>query len=212
MTDAGDAADETRITENGATLFDYSDGTFTEMCPQITPIHGLMYRGFVRTWLNEQLLTGHTPFINAARNIALSPFFLLIVLIAVLFVAYLFAFIMEWFLMKLDLYRENPYARVPLVTCDVEYDTSMHETKSDMGSVYGTATVNSDYYNPTVLKDSASNLLDKKITERKGIEMGLTTDAQGTLRGHGQMPVGMAPGGGGDGDMNMTQRESVYEY
>merc|ERR1712207_70719 len=131
MTDESNATDVTRVQDNGATLFDYGDGTFTEQCPQITPIHGLMYRGFVRTWLNEQLLEGHAPFINAGRNIALSPFFLLIVLIGILFVAYLFAFIMEWFLMKLDLYRENPYARVPLVTCDVEYDTSMHETATE---------------------------------------------------------------------------------
>merc|ERR1740129_1936087 len=132
--------DET-TTQDGEVVFDYSDGTYTAMCPQVTPIHGLMYRGFVRTWLNEQLLEGHAPFINAARNIALSPFFLLIVLIMVLFVAYLFAFIMEWFLMKLDLYRENPYARVPLVTCDVQYDKDLHETRSDFGG--STATMNS---------------------------------------------------------------------
>merc|ERR1711971_931075 len=209
--------DVERETAAGDLVFDYSDGTYTDLCPQITPIHGLMYRGFVRTWLNEQLLEGHAPFINAARNIALSPFFLLIVLIMVLFVAYLFAFIMEWFLMKLDLYRENPYARVPLVTCDVEYDTTMHETKSDMGSVYGTATVGADYYNPTTigLKDSDTNLLDKKITERKGIEMGLGVGlTKDNLTQRGQLP----PGAGGapappprDGAV-MTQRESVYEY
>merc|ERR1712176_1667628 len=109
-----------------------------------------MYRGFVRTWLNEQLLEGHAPFINADRNIALSPFFLMIVLIGILFIAYLFAFIMEWFLMKLDLYRENPYARVPLVTTNYsEYDCSLHETATT-GTIYGTASVGKDYYNPTV--------------------------------------------------------------
>merc|ERR1711971_40764 len=202
--------DVERETAAGDLVFDYSDGTYTDLCPQITPIHGLMYRGFVRTWLNEQLLEGHAPFINAARNIALSPFFLLIVLIMVLFVAYLFAFIMEWFLMKLDLYRENPYARVPLVTCDVEYDTSMHETATEDVGAYGMATMNADYYNPTVLKNSTSNLLDKKVTSRKGIEMGLTSDVKGTLRGK-QMPSGMEQGDGGNINTG-SGRESVYEY
>merc|ERR1711971_1158319 len=202
--------DVERETAAGDLVFDYSDGTYTDLCPQITPIHGLMYRGFVRTWLNEQLLEGHAPFINAARNIALSPFFLLIVLIMVLFVAYLFAFIMEWFLMKLDLYRENPYARVPLVTCDVEYDTSMHETATEDVGAYGMATMNADYYNPTVLKNSTSNLLDKKVTSRKGIEMGLTSDVKGTLRGK-QMPPGMEQGDGGNINTG-SGRESVYEY
>merc|ERR1711971_446191 len=202
--------DVERETAAGDLVFDYSDGTYTDLCPQITPIHGLMYRGFVRTWLNEQLLEGHAPFINAARNIALSPFFLLIVLIMVLFVACLFAFIMEWFLMKLDLYRENPYARVPLVTCDVEYDTSMHETATEDVGAYGMATMNADYYNPTVLKNSTSNLLDKKVTSRKGIEMGLTSDVKGTLRGK-QMPQGMEQGDGGNINTG-SGRESVYEY
>eukprot|EP01084_Bolivina_argentea_P112165 200059_1 len=52
------------------------EGTYIALCPLITPIHGLMYRGFVRSWLNEQLIIGHEPFILAIRNIALSPFYI----------------------------------------------------------------------------------------------------------------------------------------
>eukprot|EP01084_Bolivina_argentea_P112166 200060_1 len=60
---------------DAVTYYD-ADGTYVELCPQITPIHGLMYRGFVRSWLNEQLIIGHEPFILAIRNIALSPFYI----------------------------------------------------------------------------------------------------------------------------------------
>merc|ERR1712168_1461877 len=88
-----------------------------------------MHRGFVGTWLEDQLAEGHEPFIYAARNIALSPFYMLMAMIAILCIAYLFAMIMEFFLMKLDLYRENPYARVPLVVTDWDdYDADRHET------------------------------------------------------------------------------------
>eukprot|EP01084_Bolivina_argentea_P112167 200062_1 len=59
-----------------ATVYYDADGTYIELCPRITPIHGFMYRGFVRSWLNEQLIIGHEPFILAIRNIALSPFYI----------------------------------------------------------------------------------------------------------------------------------------
>ena len=59
-------------------------------------VHGLTYRGFVSTCLNEQLLEGHTPFNYAVRNIALvrGP---------------VCSRSLE------DLYRERPYARVPSI-------------------------------------------------------------------------------------------------
>eukprot|EP01083_Nonionella_stella_P179915 640099_1 len=162
-----------------------ADGTYIEYCPQVTPIHGFMYRGFVRTWLNEQLIEGHRPFILALRNIALSPFFIAIGLIGVLFMAYLFAFITEWFLMKLDLYRENPYARVPLVTTSYEdYDVTEHEWQQPDGDertdVYGIATVGEDYYNPTVEPGDDEQLANeqrghkKHVQSRDDIELGLT--------------------------------------
>merc|ERR550525_1655961 len=105
----------------------------------------MMHRGFVGSWLEDQLEEAHTPFIEAVRNIALSPFFMLMGLICILFIAYLFAMIMEFFLMKLDLYRENPYARVPLVVTDWDdYDAEAHET-GDRETVYGPATAGMDY-------------------------------------------------------------------
>jgi len=150
------------------------------------------------------LAEGHEPFIYAARNIALSPFYMLMAMIAILFIAYLFAMIMEFFLMKLDLYRENPYARVPLViTDDQDYDPSLHETVpggdhnlESRSSFYGMATAGMNYVSGRDL--FAEELMGgKNITNRTGIEMGLTNqkdplkngdveEDEGTLEEHGR--------------------------
>eukprot|EP01083_Nonionella_stella_P076128 207275_1 len=126
-----------------------ADGTYIEYCPQVTPIHGLMFRGFVRKWLNDQLIEGHVPFILAVRNIALAPFYISIALVGVLFVAYLFAFIMEWFLLRSDLYRENPYVRIPLVTTHSKEDESDDGYEAgDHVAIRRSLSVGEYYYNP----------------------------------------------------------------
>ena len=43
-------------------LFDAS-ASVTDECPSITPVFANMYRGFVRKWINAQLLEAHKPFI-----------------------------------------------------------------------------------------------------------------------------------------------------
>ena len=79
--------------------FYYWDFEATEVlednCPSITPVHGIMYRGWVRDWINDQLWDEHVIFIRAIRNICLSPFYILIVAISALFCAYVFVFGIE---------------------------------------------------------------------------------------------------------------------
>ena len=194
-------------------------GTYIELCPAITPIHGLMFRGFVGEWLEDQLEEAHEPFIDAVRAIALCPFYLMAVGICVLFIAYLFAMIMEFFLMKLDLYRENPYARVPLVVTDYDdYDPEQHETGApdleSRGSIYGMATAGMNYV-------SSKNLLDDPLVpDRNGIEMGMTH------RDNPLQPNGASNGTGDEADeggayvppeepqmmRRETRGDTVYEY
>jgi len=114
--------------------FDASDVVMEE-CPAITPVFGNMYRGFVRSWINEQLMEAHISFILAARNIALSPFFILMGGTITLTLVYILAFMIEWLLMRFDLFRENLYAKIPLITTKWnEYDPDRHyvdTTRSD---------------------------------------------------------------------------------
>merc|ERR1712228_907431 len=194
-----------------------NDGTFVELCPEPTPVHGLMYRGFSRQAINIQLAVGHEPFILALRNIALSPFFLAIILIGILFIAYLFAFIMEWFLMKLDLYRENPYAKVPLVTASCDYDVSMHETAPDAYGM-GTASQQRESFKTPSMKDgSGTDLLTglgPKHTDREAIEMNMVnSNVRDTLR---KKPPGFngdaGGGGGGPGFTHVNGQDSNSSY
>ena len=114
--------------------FDASDVVMEE-CPSITPVFGNMYRGFVRSWINDQLLDAHTPFILAVRNIALSPFFILFAAILILMVVFILGFIIEWLLIRFDLFRENVYAKVPLVTTNwQDYDPDLHYVTTHSGS------------------------------------------------------------------------------
>jgi len=190
--DASLTANENATSRIEEEVFFDNDGTYVELCPVVTPIHGLMFRGFSRTWINAQLAEGHLPFINAIRNICLSPFYIAIVLIGILFLAYLFAFIMEWFLMKLDLYRENPYAKVPLVTATCAYDVSEHETAPD---AYGQSTAmqhRESYKSPSMADGSNADLLTmQKSTDREAIEMNMVNNVRNTLRGK-QAPPGLA--------------------
>ena len=64
-------------------------------CPQITPVHGIMYGGFVRSRLNDQLIDHHSPYMRAARNIALSPFVILLIAIIILIIAYMLSFLVH---------------------------------------------------------------------------------------------------------------------
>jgi len=106
-----------------------------EECPSITPVFGNMYIGFVRKWVNAQLLESHKPFILAVRNIALSPFFILLGGILCLIVVYLLGFMMESMLIRFDLFRENLYAKIPLITTKWdEYDPERHYVTSPSDS------------------------------------------------------------------------------
>ena len=109
--------------------------TYIEMCPSVTPVFGLMYRGFVRDWATDALIEAHKPFIKAIRSIALSPFAILLVASLLLVLVYLIAFAVEWILLRVNLYRENPYAKVPLVHAkDSEfYNPSMHDIDEHTG-------------------------------------------------------------------------------
>merc|ERR1719410_1935795 len=161
-----------------------NQGTYVEQCPEPTPIHGLMYRGFSRRVLNEQLAVGHEPFIMALRNIALSPFYIAIFLLGILFMAYLFTFIMEWFLMKLDLYRENPYAKVPLVTSLEDYDVNEHEVGPEqlgVSTAWQTSGQNKSYKAPLLDHDGPGVTKDKTA-----IEMNMMNNVNNTLRGKGK--------------------------
>jgi hypothetical protein len=87
-----------------------------ETCPNgITPVFGYMFRGFARSAWTQQLEDAHEPFVQAIRQIALSPFYILLCLIAIYTFAQILFFISEWILLRADYLRENPYVKVPLV-------------------------------------------------------------------------------------------------
>ena len=107
---------------------EFGDFTFT-------PVHGLMHRGFVRDWLTDELIAAHKPFIKAIRSIALSPFAILFGASIILILVYLLAFGIEQILLRVNLLRENPYAKVPLVHAVNSdfYDPSMHDIDEQDG-------------------------------------------------------------------------------
>jgi len=141
--------------------FDAFNITMAEF-PEVTPILGVFYREFVRDWLNDQLLDGHKPFIKAIRNIAMSPFVIMLVAIAILMTVYLCIFLLEWLLLRIDFYRENPFAKVPLVTTTYdEYDPEEHE----IGDFKSTATMNPNYFKSPETTDT--------IASKKQIELGI---------------------------------------
>merc|ERR1719334_1504213 len=110
--------------------FDASDAVLAE-CPSITPVFGAMFGGFVRWRVTAQLLEAHKPFILALRNIALSPFFIILGALFALIVVYLLSFMLEWLLIRFDLLRQNRYAKVPLVSTKWEgYDRHRHYVTS----------------------------------------------------------------------------------
>ena len=112
--------------------------TYIELCPYVTPVHGIMYRGFVRDWLTDELISGHAPFIKSIRSISLSAFAIIFVAVLVLLLIYLLGFIIEYMLIKANLERENPYAAVPLVYCenDQYYNDEYHNIDASLGKRY----------------------------------------------------------------------------
>ena len=119
--------------------------TYIELCPYVTPVHGIMYRGFVRDWLTDELIIGHKPFIKSIRSILLSPFAIIFVAILVLLLVYLLGFVIEYVLIKANLQRENPYAAVPVTYCENDdyYDGEYHNIDASLGKQY-------NYYNQTI--------------------------------------------------------------
>jgi hypothetical protein len=88
-----------------AVLFDAADSAYDpKFCPGVQPIFGVMYRRFVRTWLDDELWTAHLPFIIAIRAICLSPFYILVLAFGSLICCYLIAFIVEWILSSVDFF------------------------------------------------------------------------------------------------------------
>eukprot|EP00494_Astrolonche_serrata_P024049 UN24307 len=92
------------------------------VCPAgLTPVFGYMFRGFSRAEWNKQLEDGHEPFLFAARNIALAPFYILLILVIVYIIGYFLAVIAQWVLIRADLLRENPYIWVHLIETDDKF-------------------------------------------------------------------------------------------
>ena len=108
-----------------------ASNTYVKGCSAgLTPIHGLMYRGFIRLKLNDEMRDGHAPFIIAGRSICLSPFTIILAALIILLIAHLFIFIIEYILMKYNLYRQNPYAKVPLIISHTNYTNYTKYPKS----------------------------------------------------------------------------------
>jgi hypothetical protein len=169
--------------------FDANEVT-TEYCPVISPIFGIMYRGFVRTWLADALFEAHKPFIRAFRNIALSPFFILIVMVSFLLLFTVLGFFLEWLMRLVDLYRENPYSRIPLVTSEDEtYDEKLHELEQ-----FEAATVHRDYYRASVVYDPSGTELTGALSSRAAPMEGIAEEPETDATYHYASGAG---GGGG---------------
>jgi len=72
--------------------------------------------------------------------------------------------LLEWCLLRIDLYRENPFAKVPLViTTYEEYDPEEHELEDFKKG----ATMNPNYF-------KSSTATDGQIAAKHEIELGIT--------------------------------------
>merc|ERR1712157_603409 len=99
--------------------------------------------------------------------------------------------------MKLALYRENPYAKVPLVTSNCDYDVTGHETAPDAYGVSTATQQRASYKSPGTVDGSNADLLTmQNSTDREAIEMNMVSNVRNTLR---KKPDGMMMGGGGGG-------------
>eukprot|EP00483_Globobulimina_turgida_P010726 UN10747 len=135
-----------------------------------------MYRGFVRSWINNQLLKAHKPFILAIRNIALSPFFILFGAILGLIVVYVLGFIVEWLLIRFNLFRENMYSKVTLISTKwEEYDPELHYVTST-----GVDTSDDDNYGPpNEDKDECGGIYMSPAEDRKNKYLHSSTPRDG---------------------------------
>ena len=104
-------------------------------CRDIAAIHGRMVRLWDRGDWTKGMETAHEPYIQALRNIALSPFVILIAGLIIMASGALISAIVEWFLMSADLIKQNKYAVVPvsLVAPNAELEVFSDD---DVSSVY----------------------------------------------------------------------------
>eukprot|EP00298_Acanthocystis_sp_HF-20_P015057 c21011_g2_i1.p1 GENE.c21011_g2_i1~~c21011_g2_i1.p1 ORF type:complete len:1563 (-),score=640.26 c21011_g2_i1:13-4701(-) len=82
-------------------------------CTSISPIVANMTRIYDRSIWTKDLEDAHVPFISALRNIVLSPFYIMLGAVAILVLVYCFLALLEYLMVKVNLLRENTYARVP---------------------------------------------------------------------------------------------------
>eukprot|EP00301_Raphidiophrys_heterophryoidea_P023575 c7412_g1_i1.p1 GENE.c7412_g1_i1~~c7412_g1_i1.p1 ORF type:complete len:1722 (-),score=389.05 c7412_g1_i1:1239-6404(-) len=97
---------------------DFKIKDYVANCSSVAPVSTVMMRIFDRDNWTATLKEAHRPFINAMRNIALSPFYILTVALVVLVVVLLFLSLLEWCMVKVDLVRANAFVRVPCIIAD----------------------------------------------------------------------------------------------
>jgi len=87
-------------------------------CGRVDPIHGFMMRIWDRSDWSDDLTEAHRPFVDAVRNIMLSPFVILLGAVLLYMGVYIIIFVLEWVFMSAGIIRQARYVEVPVL---VEY-------------------------------------------------------------------------------------------
>lgn len=70
-----------------------------------------MISEFNRANWTVDLADSHKPFVTALRNITLSPFYIMLVGLGAFIVVLLFLTLLEFFMVRADMVRENAFAK-----------------------------------------------------------------------------------------------------
>ncbi|GAB5359134.1 hypothetical protein AAMO2058_000518400 [Amorphochlora amoebiformis] len=94
---------------------DFKPNKYLGPCHKIDPVLGHTMRVWNRYNWTEAMENAHEPYINAVRNIALSPFAIMIVGIVLYLTLSLIVDVIEWLLMSVGMIRTRRYVEVPVV-------------------------------------------------------------------------------------------------
>jgi len=180
---------------------DFQPSNYTQNCSSVVPVSAYAMRLYDRDSWTTALREAHRPFIDAMRNIALSPFYLVTVALVVLVVVLLFLGLLEWFMVKVDLIRENTFALVPCVIADrsqvrmskLESQGKVVDDEKEIGTDHENSTnsAKSDQHAKPALSLPASEPKKKQTGKPKKveIEIGTLTSASSVV----QAPKAVSP-------------------
>lgn len=91
---------------------DFKPNDYLGQCASINPIFGFMMRIWSRSKWTKDLEIAHAPFIDAVRNICLSPFFILLAGALLYLSASLMVDLFEWILIRAGMIKTRKFIEV----------------------------------------------------------------------------------------------------